>query len=512
MMNEYEEIGMVQDQNQDFKDLIDNHCLSFVMDDFGIIQLVNIKFSNYTGYHESELNGMEFKSLTYENSKTNFYKEIWSTISCGQIWHGELQIVKKDLSDLWLNSTITPIFDAKNHISGYHCVSNDITPYKINESKASAPTIYTEQYSDNLAHEIMTPLSGAIGILELIEKEKIDDANVNKIKLLEKVCDNLYTTVKDILRKPDEGKKQTVVHNSFNVLEATHEIIELIKSLPLFKQKELDLCLYFNENKNFQFFGDESKYKQIITNIINNAIKFTDSGYVNVYLDYEDSDTSSKEMHIKVVDTGVGIPSHEIQNIFNKNTKLSDPNSPIEGFGLGLSIVEELTKLMEGKVEVSSVEKIGSTFDVFIPMEMTHQVKEAIHKTDKPYKNADIYGDLKILIAEDNPINQNIISGILNKFKVKYSVVNDGLEAVDESLLNHYDVILMDINMPIKNGIDAAREIKKSKPNQLIFALTAEMNHPLETSYLEVMDGFILKPIKTKYLLDIFKSIKFTKV
>ena len=374
------------------------------------------------------------------------------------------------------------------------------------------PTQKQKDFVSKLGHEILTPIVGIRGFLELVDRNKLPISDANWIELIDKSSETLHKMVLGILEENRTGKGD-LGRDPFNVLDSTVEVIELLKIHQRFKSKDLDLCLYFNENANFNFLGDKFRFKQIVTNILNNAIKFTEEGFINVYIDFSETESDEKDLHLKIVDTGIGMSKDKLGTIFQTGTRVAseEVRHEVEGYGLGLSIVDDIIKMMKGRIEVASILNEGTTFDIYLPLEMTDACHLKPQKSDDDKKKGE-YDDIKVLVAEHNSATQKFISSMLSSYSVDHHFVGSGEEFVEASKNEKYDLMFIDINIPGENALATAKKIKEVTPTQLVYALTTEVRHVLDNEINNVVDGFIVKPIKTRYLLEILKQSKYKKL
>ncbi|AOP36317.1 histidine kinase [Leptospira tipperaryensis] len=363
------------------------------------------------------------------------------------------------------------------------------------------------QFLAAMSHEIRTPLNGIIGLIEQFKSTPLD-ANQEHIRsLIQSSGETLFKIINDILdySKLEADKIELEIGEvSWNA------ILEEMKGVFQYqiKRKGLEFNVVYSPDFIDRATGDEHRIKQILSNLISNAIKFTDSGGIKVVLDSK----IVKPEHViryqvQIVDTGIGIPKEKIDLLFQKFFQLdSSISRRYGGTGLGLAISKKLVELMQGSIQAFQNESGGSTF------EFTILLSELIsEETPKPIQQVDLSGlspETNILIAEDDNTNVFLLSGILNKLNISHEIARDGLEAVEKAKKSNFDLIFMDINMPHLDGITASAWIlndPKIVKKPVIIPVTADVLHEDKTKCKKAgMSGFLAKPY---YKKDIEQSI-----
>ena len=433
---------------------------------------------------------------------------------------------------------------------------SDITDLEITKLKLIREQKLKELFFANMSHEIRTPLNSIIGFTGLLQNTDLDEKQKEYVSYIKKSSEFLLDIVNEILdfSKIETGKLTLEVkrNNLYDLIISTFNSLR-----PLAEKKGLKYILkieFFNECHYF----DRIRLKQVLTNLLNNAIKFTEKGEVSLKV--------YKDLTFEISDTGIGIPKDKQKTIFQPFSQTELTSNKIEGTGLGLTITKSLVNKMGGEIYVQSEVGKGSKFYFTLPLKKCKKffLKEKIasfYSNDKKtvdflqkfgisynkesnlkilvkddeilindfkmHKNEnylyDIYYYLNIemkklinekinasiLVAEDNEFNRVLIRDILKQFDVKVDFAVNGEEAVNKALNNDYDMILMDVNMPKVNGIEAAKEIKKHK-NIVIVALTAHTYKDEIDKIKRVMDDYISKPINVERLKNML--LKFSKI
>ncbi|UTJ07585.1 response regulator [Arcobacter roscoffensis] len=363
----------------------------------------------------------------------------------------------------------------------------------------------------NMSHEIRTPLNAIIGFSKILnDSQSLDEKSIKYSSIINSSANSLLSIINDIL---DFSK---IENGNFNISKSKTNIYAIYTDV-------LDLFSYKIKEKNLNFFSkidenipkyintDSLRLKQIITNLLSNAIKFTkEEGKVEFRINLIEAFENKTKLEFIIKDTGIGIASNKIEAITKPFIQLEDiSNKQTVGTGLGLSISTELLKLFASNLEIQSKENKGSTFKFTLICEVFEDTKEEISKDE--YQNRleeNISSKINILLAEDNYANQELLKAILNELQINLEIAENGAIAYDKYIKSpeEYDLILMDINMPILNGIDSFKKIKNYQginklKNIPIIALTANAIKGDKEKLLELgMNDYLSKPINANEL------------
>lgn len=398
-------------------------------------------------------------------------------------------------------------FISKNELT---LMVHDITDRKQKEQQLSHDKKIKSDFLANMSHEIRTPLNGIIGFTELLHSQELDDRKKNMLTLVEDCGNQLLHVINDIFNYSNiESGKIFMRETEFEPMDIILGTTDYFENAA--QQKGLQLLVNVNNIKVDRLVGDYVKLNQVIVNVISNAIKFTDKGKIKVTAS---TYTKNNFTHLKMVvaDNGIGIEPEQMENIFDEFKQLDHYlTKRIRGTGIGLTITKKIVDFLGGEILVESKPKNGSTFVIDIPFKESSEKKTNVSVEDQTEKKVGHMEKIKILLAEDNEANQFLIKALTKNTDWELTVVDDGSQAVEAYKQDKFDLILMDVQMPVMDGYEATKTIRELEAERdyrtPIIALTAfAMKSDKDQCINAGMDDYISKPFKRQQFMDSVNS------
>ncbi len=364
-----------------------------------------------------------------------------------------------------------------------------------------------------MSHEIRTPLNGILGMTKALGQSEVSEEQSDMLEVVEQSGAALLTILNDVLDMSKIEAGEFKLHDTeFTIREISHSSLEMFGHAA--RSKGLTFDVQTNIDENMRFIGDAARIRQVLNNLLSNAVKFTQKGGIKVFLSEETDNEQTTYLSVSVMDTGAGIPLLAQKSIFDRFTQVdSSLSREHQGTGLGLAICKELVERMDGEINLKSEPGKGSKFCFFVSVKKAEnmQVSED-SSTDKAGAEKKAKRALRILVAEDNPTNRMVIKAILSHAKAEVTFVEDGQEAVKTWQAQPFDLVLMDIQMPHMNGVEATQAIRQieaseQKPKTPIVAVTANaMPHQRQEYLAAGMDDHVAKPIEPQRLYAAMKG------
>ncbi len=453
----------------------------------------------------------------YQSDLNSFNYENQSRKTVGK----QMYALRADGTSFPIETTMSKLtIDGQLH---YTAIVRDITEQVIareqlikSKKEAEKSKEMQSVFLSNMSHEIRTPMNGVIGLSKLLEDTNLDQTQLKYLNAIQNSSKNLLVILNDILDfSKIEAGKMTFERIPFNLEYQVNAAIEVMSVRA--QERNLTLNVEYEPDLPEEFMGDPVRLIQVLNNLIGNGLKFTNRGGVKVRIKSKKVDDKNIRLTFEVIDTGIGIPSDKLDDIFSSFTQSSiSTTREYGGTGLGLTISKQLVENMNGKLWVESTYGEGSTFAFEIPFEIA-QIQEIIAQNDEPKRRRSgrlnaIEGK-RVLLIEDNEINQLVAKTLLKKWNMHVEVANNGLEGVNTWKENEFDLILMDIHMPKMDGYEATktiRNLEKVKKERIpIIAMTASALIGDNLKCIEVgMDDYISKPFEPDNLMrKIYRAV-----
>jgi len=497
------EIRLKNEELQNFAIVVKNSADIICSVDAQNLRISNINPAVETimGFKSAELLGKGIVNLAVENQQVLFRKKLGEIIKDNLNFSVfELQFETFDKRVIWVECR------ASYHNKTIFLNISDISPQKSYQEqliKSKENAEYSKKVKEtflaNMSHELRTPVNGIIGITNLLLRTELNEQQKNMLNLLETSSKSLLGVINDVLdiSKIEAGK--------FNIVRTPNNIRELIQAafdLLKFRADEsnIEFILEIEDNVPANLMVDSLRLNQILMNLLSNAIKFTERGYVKLKVSVLQKHNDKVKLKYSVEDSGIGVPADRLSKIFESFEQAEeDTVSKYGGTGLGLTIVKKLAELKGGELTVSSQLGKGSTFN-FINW---HTIAAApVEKmSSKPDKILNPFNNVTVLVAEDNMVNQFMLSKMLKDWSVEVDMVDNGRKLIEKLKSKKYDLILMDTHMPEMNGYETARTIRvdfeEPKRSIPIISLSASsFGHEQEQALTAGMNDVLAKPFQ----------------
>jgi len=485
-----------------------------ITDPEGNIEYVNPCFEKTTGYTFAEAVGQNPRVLKSGEQDQSFYRNLWETISSGQIWRGQFHNRRKDGSLFWESATISPVFDVSGRIVHFIAVKEDITERKVLEAnlldaldRAESGNRTKSEFLAVMSHELRTPLNGVLGFAELLSESPLNQEQKQQARMIKNCGEHLLQVVNDILDFSSIERKRMKFE------DAPVSIASLVESscLPVRNtaaDKGLEFRCETEPGVPEQIHGDERRIRQILINLLGNAVKFTSSGSVVLRV-AKASYADRPALDFSVEDSGLGIPAETIPLLFKPFTQAdSTLRRPFEGTGLGLAISQRLAEAMGGKITIISTPGRGSTFTLRLPIERAggHPDTDVAEIAPQPVPASPGSGEVPpsgnlVLVVEDDAASRLLAGKMLEAIGWRVEFARDGQAAIDAFAPGKFSAVFMDMQMPVMDGITATRLIRETEgateTRVPIIALTANVMLGDRERCMEAgMDDFVSKPFK----------------
>jgi PAS domain S-box-containing protein len=515
--DKYKALEQLRKSEEKYRGIMDNMELGLleVDNNHKIIRAYD-RFCEMLGYSKEELIGQIATELFLPETAKKVVNEQQEEREKGVASSYELCLIKKDGTPIWVLISGAPIIDEHGEVVASMGIHYDITERKILEQELEKAKEIAEearqaekQFLANMSHEIRTPLNAIIGMTHLMFDTRPTKQQFEYLDILKTSADFLHSLISDLLdmAKIEAGRIEIQKH--------PFDLVGLLRTVQRVFQIKLDsrpveINLLTDVKISGNYLGDDLLLNQILLNIIGNADKFTEEGSIDVFVKLKKEEVDVCWIEFKVSDTGIGIPEEKLELIFQKFKQIdSEQGHKHKGTGLGLAITKQLVELQDGTISVKSTEGEGTTFTFILPFQKSDDIEVVnnnytIHEADHSIESC------KVLVAEDNAMNQKYISSLLNKWNFEFTIASDGKKAVEKAQKEHFDIILMDIQMPNMDGYEATISIRNTQnPNQHtpIIALTASaLLDQKNKAYSVGMNNFVTKPFAPNHLLSVIQN------
>ncbi|SNR72620.1 PAS domain-containing hybrid sensor histidine kinase/response regulator [Lutibacter flavus] len=488
----------------------------FVSEKNGNIIYANPAVQEILGYSVEEILGDKWWELTYDNRdealkvKEATYNYVYNYVK------GFLDIFKRKIKTKngdykWIEWQISKGINDTYISIGTDITSRIASEIELKKAKETAEKSLKvkNDFLANMSHEIRTPLNAVIGFTDLLLESELKSDQRNHLETMRNSGEILLSLINNVLDLSKlESDKLEIEDIEFNLHKNLFEVVNLMKLKA--EEKGITLDLVIEENLPMQVIGDPTRLGQIMLNLIGNAVKFTNEGSVVVRVKVVKKTAKISNIHIEIKDTGIGIVSNKINTVFGVFTQAKSDTSRIYGgTGLGLAIVKKLVKLLKGEIQVESKFGVGSVFTLILPLKKGGEMakeEELQISTSTSQKLG-----LNILLVEDNKTNQLLAKTRLERWDCNVDIANNGIEGVKKIQKKLYDIVLMDIQMPVMDGYEATKIIKNDISKKAaaipIIAMTAYTSKNDIKRALDVgMNDYIFKPFKTEELYALLKK------
>ncbi|MBF0471847.1 MAG: response regulator, partial [Gammaproteobacteria bacterium] len=501
-------------EQQDLQRAIDEHAIVSATDTGGRIISLNRHFEIMSGYREQELLGQNHRILKSEIHPPEFYRELWQTISSGRVWHGEIKNLSRSGEAYWVKATIVPFTDPQGRPRKYLSIRTDITRMKALETemtdardRAEAGARAKSEFLANMSHEIRTPMNAIIGLSHLCLQTQLTPKQQDYIEKVHHSATALLRIINDILdfSKIDAGQLELEI-TPFSL----EDVLVNLSTLIFLKAEEKGVELILDTAVDIppRLLGDPLRLSQILINLANNAVKFTEAGEVTIRSKMVRQEGEQIWLHFAVEDSGIGMTPEQKSRLF---TAFSQADSSISrkygGTGLGLTISARLIELMGGEIKVESEAGKGSCFSFTLPLE---EVSAPVNTESKQHRH--LLAGKRVLVVDDNVSARSVIRGYITALGASVSEAENGKESLlriqeAELIEQPFQLVIMDYMMPELDGIRAIRMIRDKldlkSPPQIIMATAYGEDSVVRREGKPVgISGYLVKPINQNQLLE----------
>jgi PAS domain S-box-containing protein len=505
------EIAMLN-QEKRFRNIIANMNLGLLeVDNQEIIQYANQSFCEMSGYSSAELMGQHAGMLFIRDEDSQMMEMKNDSRKKGVSDAYEIQVKNKQGESKWWLISGAPRYGEHGELIGSVGIHLDITEQKkleyelvdareLAESSANAK----QSFLANMSHEIRTPMNAIIGMAGQLRKTPLDENQHFYLKIINSAAENLLVIINDILDLSKlEAGKLTIEEIGFKPMGLVHQVMQVM----MHKAEEKGLLLgnsVFDHDILEVLIGDPYRINQVLLNLVSNAVKFTQKGSVDISCRLQSEDDEKQWLEFSVKDTGMGMDEEFMKNLFQKFTQEDESvTRRFGGTGLGMSICKELVEFMGGTISVESKKGTGTTASFRVPLKKGSIADIPSKETVQIRSN--MLAGKRILVTDDNEMNRLVATTILRNYGVELDEATNGIEAIKKIKQQAYDLVLMDVQMPLMDGLEATKLIRENISRSLpVIALTALALKGDETKFIEAgMNDYLSKPFEESRLIQV---------
>jgi PAS domain S-box-containing protein len=489
-LHDYIPVNSLKELNT-YQKILDNTAIIMLADSDKHVVYVNQKFCDVSGFNRDQVVGQHIDNIRHKDNTAEKIREKWQTLESGKVWQGEILNKKNNNETYWEETIIYPFKENGAKPYQYLSVGSDVSSYK-------NAMLIKDQFLANMSHELRTPLHSIFSLTHLLEETTLSDEQSNYVENILNATDILMRMVEDMLdlNKIENGqiKFQNKIFNPQIIINSLSKIFR-----EKTKEKKLNFKLDYDSSLPEFVLGDPFRLKQILIHLLENAVKYTQKGNIELMCKLAGKAADSYILEFTINDTGIGIARENLSIIQEKfMQEVMNDKRIFKGQGLGLSIVKQLIELQNGEFTINSKESEGTQVQFLIPYQFpAGDTTEGVAVTATT--NSHTINGMKVLIAEDVDINQLVIKKHMQKFGFIAEFAENGKIALEKLKKGNFDIILMDMQMPVMDGYEAIKIIRKDFPDKIknipIISITASVMGEAPQKCLEAgANDYVPKP------------------